>query len=277
MDIPTQVEMLAVPLELNETRYVDCPACGRANKMGITKDPEGTLYHCFSSHCGAKGKLGVSYTPAQLSGVKQADRDRRYNGVFHILTEEDEDFFIKKFQLVRELLFGNIYRTVHGEYGMPIRQPRWNKLDELYRVGEVVRQPWEGAPIEGRPGKPKALTYIYKEKPRLAFYGWDYYGTRIPQRIVLVEDQISALKIAQATESAFWGVAMLGNSISDRECTFLAHFGADLYFWLDPDMGGKAFELNAKYGTQFRMSKVIMSDEDPKDTDLQLIRELLYD
>lgn len=267
-DTHDEVRLMAAELHIGDTKYYECPACGRDNKMGVTRQADGLLFHCFSTACGEKGFAGDGWTRRVLEGHdKPEPKPRRYVGDLLPLTEEDKLFFEAAWGLQPHSIERYIYATVKDEYLMPIYQA------EAY-VGEVVRQPvWKGhtAPRKGRPGLPKALTYIEKRSPRLAFY------RRYPvtQRIVLVEDQLSALKVSEAP--GLMGVALLGNSFAEREVEMLRSFGAPVSIWLDPDMHGQAFELNAKYGQSFEDCKVVLSDYDPKDYPTADIQELIYD
>ena len=121
---------------------------------------------------------------------------------------------------------------------------------------------------------PKALTYLKDvQTPRLAFY-YPLLRYEPDLDLVIVEDQVSAMKIARLSEDIA-AVALLGNSLDIQGATkILSTKPRTVTIWLDPDMNSKAFEINAEFGGSFPGTRVILSPADPKDSD---IAEYLYD
>lgn len=266
------VRLTASALDIYETIYTDCPFCQRLNKMGITRTPEGALYNCFSNGCQAKGFIPDSYGNPRPDKGKVPVKARRYVGRFLDWEEQDAMDFQKQFGFIPTP--GWVHVSEKDEYLLPIRQPyRIHTEGSLQRVGEVLRQPWSGFRRKGREGMPKALTYLEHQAPRLAFYyPGDYFCENM--HLVIVEDQVSAMKIAKSSGS-FCGVALLGNSMNEQSATKILQTNPrTVSIWLDPDMNAKAFEMNAEYGSSFPGCRVILSDADPKDS---VIAEHLYD
>jgi hypothetical protein len=92
--------------------------------------------------------------------------------------------------------------------------------------------------------------------------------------VAVVEDIISAEKISEHLLPA---VALQGTSIRPRQAALLARqFSAVLWF-LDPDATNKAMKMHKAYGAIFNESKVILSDQDPKDMPLDDLLAVLTD
>jgi len=255
-------------LRVGSSIYIDCPSCGRKDKMGITRTNDGILFHCFSSHCGRSGISGGASYDHGNNEVQQ--KARRYVGHTNGLTDEDRAFFLERFGISPRKMPMEMLRA--GErYFFPIRD------FDGQQIGEVLRQPsWSGepiAPLAGVPRAAKAVTYIERDKPKLAWYrDWDQPNDKL---VVIVEDPVSAMKIRQTT--GYTGVALLGSSGGDQEFGSIAdHSKNRTVLWLDPDMNSQAFQLAAKYGGIFNDLAVVLDVADPKDlTPAQIEGKLL--
>lgn len=266
------VRLSASALDIYETIYTDCPFCERLNKMGITRTPEGVLYNCFSTGCQSKGFIPDVYGTAAPAKGKVPVKARRYVGRILDVQDDDLDRFEAVFGFTPAP--GWVGVTQKDEYILPIRQPHRLGGPDLIRVGEVLRQPWAGFTRKGRPEMPKAITYLQEQTARLAFY-YPHHLFEENLHLVIVEDQVSAMKIAVQGGGKIAAVALLGNSLGTQEGTLILQSKpTTVSIWLDPDMNAKAFEINAEYGASFPGCRVILSDADPKDS---IISEHLYD
>ena len=273
--IRNTIEMEGATLGIGDSAYIDCPACGRQKKMGITRNHEGILFNCFSTNCGERGFIGSfgEYTSANLEVRDKVLKNPRWVGVPCPLDTEDLWFFVRAFGLkitgpsVSGVQMVDFQATPHDEYLFPIHNA------DGRRVGEVIRQPvWSHKDCHrvGRPWLPKAKTYIEAGESKLDFYP----GSIDPDILVLVEDQISAAKVNQVT--GFTAVALLGNNIPDKDVMALARRAPKtVYLWLDPDMREHAYQVAGRVGGMFKDFRVLQSDEDPKEMDAQEIREIL--
>lgn len=268
-NVKQAVELEAQSLQIGQSWYIDCPACGRQKKMGISRILEGVLYNCFSTSCGEKGFTGSNYQGSPKATAPVANP--RWVGVPEPITLDDDLFFRTAFgvKLVdrwpRENVLWNVQVTPNDEYLFPIHNAKGS------RIGEVIRQPvWSKHDCHrvGRQWMPKARTYIAAGQPKIDVVRGD------PNILVLVEDQISAVKVQQTT--GFTGVALLGNDISADSTMALTKFNPTaVLLWLDPDMREHSYRLAAKVGGIFRDFRVIHSEEDPKETPRDEIRSLL--
>lgn len=279
------LEAAHMGLAVGDNGYLDCPFCGRKGKFSISRRSEGVLYHCFSSHCGKSGFI-PDHSPGRMvrgDRDKSPVRSRRYIGELEQLDEEDHEFFQEKFgvYLHRSVFYPahsvrawDISVTYRGEYLFPIH----NSMG--IRVGEVLRQPtWEGCHREPVAGKPKALTFLDRNARRECWhvqYTLDGATLRPPRQVVVVEDQISAEKIRQHSNS--WAVALLGQDMSIELAQEIQkmHPG-QVVIWLDSDTGGKSYELVARYGSMYEEAAAVSTLEDPKDLSVEQIQEVLFD
>lgn len=268
-----EIALEASDLGTGESRYLDCPFCGRKDKFSITRTAEGVLYHCFSANCGAAGFVPDHGSIPQARGKKTRPR-KRYIGNQQKITKEDWKFFRERFHIwladIHSSFTPNgaweIFVTHRGEYIFPI-------LDlKGLRVGEVIRQPtWEGCHREPVPGKPKALTYIDHDALRISVH------KAKTDMVVLVEDQVSAEKVRSVT--GYTAIAILGNTLSSEAALKIAGElkPQRLVWWLDEDMAETSYRLNARYGGYFNDSRVLVTPEDPKDTPKDDMKEVLFD
>lgn len=268
------VALEAQDLGTGDSRYLDCPFCGRKDKFSITRTGDGVLYHCFSASCGAAGFIPDHGAVPRAQGVKSRPR-KRYIGHVAPASGEDYKYFRDRFGLRIKVKdypmtegFWEIFVTHRDEYLFPI-------LDRSgHRVGEIIRQPvWGGdpePPRKGVPGKAKALTYIEHGAHRVSWFDGD------KDLVVLVEDHVSAAKVQHAT--GYTAVAILGNTISAEALLSVAQVNPiRMVWWLDSDMVETAYRLNQKFGGFFNDSRVVTTQDDPKDLDDDDIREVLFD
>lgn len=269
-------------LRVGENKLIDCPSCGRTKKMSVGKKPSGVVYMCFSTNCGEKGfvsdkgsyKVEVSRKP----GVER----KRFSKQISAPTPDDISFFKLAFGLT-EATVKRYIRVCEssGEFVFPICGRT------SLRSGEVVRQPKWSAGISaahraGREGAPKTLTYNVGS--RLAWYTPDDGSTLTAkgefvyadQSIVLVEDQISAMKIMQ--ETGLVAVSLLGNTLGAEEWAEIAATKAStVIWWLDADVLQNTYLLNSTYGATMDFSKVVVTNLDPKSCSSEEILQVLGD
>jgi len=89
--------------------------------------------------------------------------------------------------------------------------------------------------------------------------------------VVLVEDCISAIKIARQQDS----MPLLGSNISHQKLYRLKHFYEEAVFWLDSDKYAEAQKLAQRAKLLGLKTKVIFTELDPKEYNDQTIAKLL--
>lgn len=105
--------------------------------------------------------------------------------------------------------------------------------------------------------KPKTISYLTTDQPKLAWYE---AGTMPP--IVLVEDQLSAMRCAQL---GYGAAALMGTSLNQEKMDEVARVAGDrpVLLALDKDAFGKA----TGYARRWPRLRVVLLDHDIKDSD----------
>jgi hypothetical protein len=199
--------------------------------------------------------LSQIYKPSRITPTATP-----YTGSLDPLTVADLEFFQERYGIVTPQ--GRIGRGDYNRYALMINDPKGS------RRGVVLRSPWKGSPLyELRMGTPakKALTYMDKVAPVQACY----LGHGSPANmLVIVEDQLSAIKLAECGLSS---VALLGvpgeGEIGMDRLRELSSFHADeVIVALDSDATENAFKFARKWGHAFKSLRVAILERDLKDT-----------
>lgn len=280
MNFDMFVSQQAEALPAGSTRRVQCPACQGGDKgetsFVVGREPNRVWFKCFRAKCGVSGIVGsANLAPAIAAEVSRAmARIRPYRDPILRLLPADEDYFTERFELT--VTGTEVGVTVHDEYILPVRGPNFDLR------GHVQRQPvWKGEPRAPRAGRtwdpdanegkggPMVKTKVYplSTQPLLAWYpshaDHDRAGTPDRYHLVVVEDQISAMKCAQAGVNA---VALLGNGMNiEMVRDIVKARPSTVTIALDPGAEGQAQSLAKKFGLYFRRTRVVALEADPKD------------
>jgi hypothetical protein len=187
---------------------------------------------------------------------------RPYTGETLSLTEADHDYFLERFEI--EACKHGIQVSSDGRYVLPVR--------DLYnrKRGIILRQPWSGCFRGPVYGKPKSDIYMHEEGPAQSWHGVPGRG----QTVVIVEDSLSAMKIAENTERA--AVALLGTNLNAERVREIASIKpSEVLIALDYDATAKAFAMARKWGLAFPSTRVILLSQDIKDTPRSRLRGIL--
>lgn len=280
------VQQLAEGLPAGSTTRTLCPICQGGDKREksfvVGREPNRVWFKCFRAKCGVSGIVGsANLAPAIAAEVSRAmARIRPYRGPIEPLTPADREYLLRRFEL--NFLGSEIGVTEHDEYILPIRGPNFDLR------GHVQRQPvWKGEPRPPRAGRtwdpdadegrgaPMVKTKVYpmSTAPLLAWYKpakANLIGQELRDELVVVEDQISAIKCAQAGVPA---VALLGNGMNIEMVRDIVKTRPHrVTIALDPGAEGQAQSLAKKWGLYFNRTRVVALEADPKDI---LIRDLL--
>lgn len=271
MNIEILANSIAESLPVGSTQRTTCPACAggssRETTFTVGREPDRVWWKCFRDSCGEAGVTGCYYQPP-AEVARRLDRIKPYTQHTTRLADEDYAYFFERFTLTREDVHGRILRGSTG-YIMPYRDPLGNLR------GHVVRRAaWKGEPknywLEDGYDGPKTVTYPSTTAP---VQGWYKTRTGRSEVAVLVEDQISAMKVSAAGQNA---VALLGTGVNVEKIRDLRKDGvAKLLIALDPDAQGTAQQIRNKWGGYFEKCRLIALEADPKDTPLDELQEAL--
>lgn len=259
-------------LAISDTRKGQCPNCGKP-KFYVTRKSDGYLYHCFRASCNLSGFAPADFTHlvSAKTTAKVSNLGNPYTGELSRLTELDALWFQDRFNVYPSL--HSIRVAGHCHYALEIVGPRGE------HKGWVIRKPWSGEPRCPRPalndGKPKSMTYLEPGCTALSWHHADLPPDFTPYGWVIVEDQVSAMRLAEMGLDA---IALLGCDISPQKLAEIARNtprGETIVIALDPDATSKAFELARKVAHSLKV-RVAILDYDPKDypSDEQLWKDL---
>lgn len=254
-------------LPIGETQQGSCPNCGK-RKFYVTRKQHGFAYICFRASCsltpGFAGYSGMpvgEYKPTTKGG-------RSYVGATGFLTPEDLGYFRDRFGLIfdspQHAAREGLKVAGDGRYVFNIIGVR----DEY--KGVVLRRPvWSGEPRPVRRdtchvGMPKAITML--EPGAASQLSWAHSTDE--STVVIVEDQLSALRIAQQGVTA---VALLGTKLTLDGIRDLNRFRARkrTILALDPDALGDAYQICHKWTglLDLRVANLMCDPKDYVDSD----------
>jgi hypothetical protein len=259
----SEIELMAVGLPVGSSQRTICPFCNDSERsFRVTKRELGVGYDCYRASCEAGGFIpsaGYGSDDYSKPAVPAKPAHEPYRGTFNVLEPADLAYFRERFGLRFE--HGDLWIGFNGnnEYVMPVYHR------EGFRTGyNVRRSPWKGEPYAKRAPKsgftsPKVK--LYMDKPDGLALSW--YGKR-HGTFVIVEDQISAMKVAQA---GLTGIALLGVGLDLNKLREIQIMKPqEVVFALDADASKTAFKLGREYGMAFKRTRVVLLERDLKDT-----------
>jgi hypothetical protein len=261
------IRMEGALLGIGDSRRILCPFCnggqGHERSMSIKRTADGVLYSCHRVSCPSRpGFVGTG------AGHVQGPREKPpeyFTGERLPLTDEDMVYFREKYEIAAN--YGMISRTEYGEYVLPIFAPDGSIS------GYNVRQPWPGAPCKGREGRPKSRVYVESARPVQSVYKGS--NPLYENTVLLVEDQLSAIKAAQRSHVQ-WAVSLMGAHLDIPRVQEIAQLRpSEVLLALDSDATETSFKLARTSGLAFPKMRVVILDMDIKDTPAADINEVL--
>jgi hypothetical protein len=254
-----------------------CPDCrggsSKERSLSIEVGQNGIIkFYCHRASCGFSGNAYLSPTASHL-GIKQASesRERGQNPLTEPvspLSEREVAFFLSRYGIPEASLESRVYRT-ESRYALPLLRR------DGTRRGFITRRPYPGSPADTAANRNdpqaanKTLTYLEADEPCLS-----WYGASRPECLVLVEDQLSAMRLTSFWESLegeaypVTAAAILGTGVNAekiREIQQVAQ-SCDVWIALDADATGQAFAMCRKWGSAFKRCNVCVLSKDIKDS-----------
>jgi hypothetical protein len=265
------VEMEALDLAVGESiNGALCPFCNggssRERTFSVTRLADGIGHNCYRASCtegrGFVPTAGVLRAPSNAGPVKP---DRPYHGEYRPLETKDIDYFHERFDLDLPSQ-GPVGVSEYGQYVMEVRNPMG-----LARGYVVRRRGWSGPPA------PRPLQVTEGPKTRLFLndssqlgQSWYWQNNEV---VVLVEDQISAMKAYQA---GYTGVALLGTHLETRRVREIGTLRPKLVLIaLDQDATAVAMGMARNWGLAFNKTRVAVLERDLKDIARHEVQEAL--
>ena len=253
-------------LAVNETLRMVCPSCNAQHErsMAVTRLDENTLiYVCPRVKCGAQGLLGPGKWGFSKRHSAKLFKPVLFNAPTVELRDERVKYLFDKYEITGEQCLSNVL-DIKGKSSKIVF------LLRNYRGYVWGRQTKETCPPGGHGRAPKCILYTEQDMAKLAY---------VPQRteegkgatIVLVEDVLSAIKVAEYLPA----VALLGTHLAEREALDIRKHFENIIVALDPDAALKAIKITETYRCLFQQARVLLLQQDPKDTPHAELRSML--
>lgn len=268
------IEITGQSIPVGDTTRTVCPVCagGSSNErsMAITNHGSGAVkYICFRAACGIAGIITGARTEAQtqVSAEAPTRKHEPYTGQLFPLEDIDRAYFEQRFLLDP----WNIHRNELNQYVLPIRSPNGTTRGHVVRLGGWKGEPYQPRSLPFIPGHTKVKSYkSYDDAIMQSFYG----TTSKNGTFVLVEDQISAMRVTQDTPKI--GVALLGTELTIEKVRELQSLKpARVIMALDADASKKAFTIARDFGMAFKSFNVVLLERDIKDLTPNAVQEIL--
>jgi hypothetical protein len=265
---------LATRVGVGQHGAVLCPQCEGGSKhersMSLLVEAGGQIkYHCHRASCGLSGTVysRPDKIPlvGEVTGTKSGPRPLMAD--LHMLSDREVAWFKERFRL-SDAAITSIRRTAH-RYALPIYAPQGSIR------GWLTRRPWEGSPADTEEARRdssyeyKALTYMENLDP---VQSW--YGRHNPGPTYIVEDPISAMRLAEFNDQPRPVVSILGTGVNASKIAELQRNNFGIVIALDADATGQAFAMARKWGQAFDSVRVVVLTKDIKDCTDEEIAEL---
>lgn len=250
-----EVEFENSDLQDGETRSGQvCPACNggssKEKSFSVSRSGGVLLYNCFRATCNFGGAIGSTKVSSRSGSISERDRNQAYIGTAP-LNPDDVKFLAEKFGLTGDAIeLAGIKRTssttgiYSGRICFPIYGPDLRQRGACYRS-------YSGA-------TPKSLTQL-NDSGAIAM-SW-YVRKRKSKALVIVEDQVSAIKLSSFYDS----VALLSTNLSEAKVKEIADKKYPrVYLCLDNDATNVAVNLMIKLRYKLPSLQMIGLDKDIK-------------
>jgi hypothetical protein len=280
--LQNEIELEAHNLDIGESvSDLLCPFChgGQSGerKFSITRTDSGLVYNCFRASC-FDGRGFVATKGALPPGLPKKEGNKSkwkgpYTGTFEPLEEKDIAYFKRRFDLD---ISSNSFLGVNSSnlYVMEVRT-----MDGYVRGYAVRRGCWtvrsDTDPVCPRTAlKTDPKTKVFLSNADDVSLSWHLpQRSRDAGRLFVVEDQVSAAKVAQ---SGYVGVALMGAYLGEDKVKEISKWHPkEVTIALDADATGEAFKAVRKWGLAFPKTKVLVLRQDIKDMTKAAVQELL--
>lgn len=267
LPVVVKIKQEALSLQHEDSRTIVCPFCEAdweqqgypahwhpTSSCKLTRVVAGILYICYRAGCGKSGIIGDTASP---------------------VVRDKKEFVPTYCEHPHGKLPGRIIVPLGYELGMRREHfviqgvgycPTINALyfpiynAQGYEIGSQIKH-------LDKTRWPKAFTYRHIEVPMLHFP----LGQEKSDTLVLVEDPLSAIKVARITYCA----ALLGSNLSHEGAIQLKKQGIKkVIFALDPDALNKSLKQAKEYDGLFDASVWVLP-ADPKNCSYDLLRSYL--
>ena len=261
MNVDEYVKVHGLDLAEGENSgYIQCPVCKREGKFSITRTSTGLLYHCFRDSCPTAGHVSAE----GVARRKEKHKPKQDNYPLRPYVKPIRD--LHAWEYARFMARNGLSRA-----GIKSRGAfRWAVEDKCYVFPVFSPQGFErGIVLRRYDGKqPKASTRMHTEGPLISWHG---DNPRDAERVVLVEDQVSAVKLSRWLPT----VALLGTALSPEGALEIASMKVKhVSIALDEDATATARKLQHWYALMWPACDVVKLKKDVKDMSEREIQEV---
>jgi len=251
----TTIKFLAKTIRPETTQHgLDCPFCrgGRHGEkaLTITRRRDGTaLFICHRASCSRAGRVFVDgHVSINLEDPRFREfTPRPYDKASRALSDEERELIARSYSLTYHET--NYYRlSIDQESGrlvIPVMGPQ-----EQFR-GHILSN------LPGATTKPKSLIYKILDEP---FAAWFWPTTAKREKIVVVEDCISAMRVGRQ----YVAVALMGTNLNIENMLEILKYSDNMVLALDKDATQKALHYQHKYKFMCPAMQVAMLEKDLK-------------
>lgn len=243
-------------LELDVSKRLDCPVCGRKHTFSVTKTLDGTKWFCFSASCGSKG---VANSTLSIEDMEKLQGNKAVKHTLSIpeywvsgLTNDSTIQYLATYNLIQ------MFKENHIDVRYDPKQDRHVFVSHSDRV--VV-----GAYGRSASGaKPKWFNYMETEIPYII-----RAKSNAGNEACIVEDPVSAAVVSNFID----GVSLLGVYLKRQYIPSLSTYDRVIVA-LDKDAGEKSLDIQRVLGYYTKVD-IVLLDKDIKYMTPDEIRELI--
>lgn len=229
-----ELKLEGMAVAVGKTVKMLCPFCeggaGKEVSLSLTRLSKGTCsFKCHRAKCGKAGYINADGSGGDHEILANSFTPKPYPGKAHTLSLEDMQRLDEKYGLNLEMVYSAGWMmgdSASLQYIFPVFSP----IGALR--GHVTR-------TEKASGSKEIRSWKILDEPWLSWY------RTAGRDIVVVEDQISALKACSFTTS----VSLLGSSLSIEKMEEILTVAKGAKIWLayDKDASSKTFEALKEY------------------------------
>ena len=251
MNLGTEIKLMTEHLaEDEQSELMVCPKCsgGASEEKSFTarKTASGVAFICYRASCGFKGLVKAKGSGLLRYKEPKPKEPKPFTGDRSPLPDYAKSFLASKFPMGIDFFLERGVKYSH--FKNRVLYPINNFRGERY--GWVAR--WY--PFVNTTTSAKSI--LYRDTDDVL-----HFATRPAERMVIVEDWVSAERVGEVVPC----VAVLGADLSAQSVELLKSLGVkELTLCLDPDAIAKAVEIKDRLCLEFTIT-VLPVKTDPKD------------
>ena len=266
-----EIELIGKSAPIGVQIRAVCPFCkqrknSKEETLTVLREEGVIKYMCFSASCNKRGYIG-DVSSVGKRGTSKEFTPKHWHGDVTALTEKAINYLQDRCGLYGEVLRVNRIKSteVGGEPYLHINIIDYNFkviADYLKNIGVITKH------------TPKNFLYVKENRPLLYFpKGVDRYDPP-PNKLLVVEDPLSSIKVKQVCPVA----ALLGTNMNETDLLSIKNSGfKEVLLWLDTDATDKAYKIASDLRHILPITVIPnTSNVDPKEMPITLIRRSIF-